>query len=137
MLIDNKTTTQQLASAFASDFPYLKIEFYKKGHDHFHGSPKNEEIKEDKKLSELNPEISSGDINWENTMSVDSLETIFEEKFGLHMQVFRKSGDQWLQILVPDQIQTQLLWKSLFVMNLDICVSERSPSWRRCCVYKA
>ncbi len=102
MFIDNNTTTQELANAFASDFPYLKIEFYKKGHDHFHGSPKNEEIKEEKKLSEINPELSSGELNWEKTMSVDRLETTFEEKFRLHIQVFRKSGDQWLQTSKTD-----------------------------------
>ena len=102
MFIDNNTTTQELTNAFASDFPFLKIEFYKKGHDHFHGSPKKEEIKEEKKLSDLNPDLSSGELNWEKAMSVDKLETIFEETFGLHIQVFRKSGDQWLQTSITD-----------------------------------
>ena len=102
MIIDNNTTTQELGNAFISDFPYLKIKFYNKGHEHFHGSPKNEEISEEKKLSDLNPDLPLGELNWEKTMSVDSLETIFEEKFGLHIQVFRKSGDQWLQTSVTD-----------------------------------
>ena len=102
MFIDKNTTTQELENVFVLDFPYLKIEFYKKGHDHFHGSPKNEEIQEEKKLSELNPNLLPGELKWEKLMSVDKLETIFEEKFGLHIQVFRKSGDQWLQTSITD-----------------------------------
>ncbi|MFT4533484.1 MAG: hypothetical protein ACJA1A_003194 [Saprospiraceae bacterium] len=102
MFIDNNTTTKELENTFISDFPYLKIKFYKKGHEHFHGSPKNEEIKEEKKLSDLNPDLSLGELNWDKTMSVDRLETILEEEFGLHIQVFRKSGDQWLQTSTTD-----------------------------------
>ena len=102
MFIDNNTTTQELAKTFGSDFPYLKIKFYKKRHDHFHGSPKKEEIEENKKLIDLNPDLLPGQLNWEKIMTVDKLETIFEEKFGLHIQVFRKSGDQWLQTSITD-----------------------------------
>ncbi len=35
-------------------------------------------------------------------MSVDNLETYLEETFALHAQVFRKSGDIWLQTSVTD-----------------------------------
>lgn len=102
MTIDKTTTTLQIEEAFIADFPYLKIKFYKKGHEQFHGSPKNEEIQNEMKLERLNPQLPLGKLSWENMMTVDKLETIFEEQFGLHVQVFRQSGEQWLQTSATD-----------------------------------
>ena len=94
--------TSEVKESFIDAFPYLKMVFYKKSHDHFHGSPKKDEIKKDTKIGELNPDLTEGVVNWEGSMSVDSLETYMEETFGLHVQVFRKSGDLWLQTSVTD-----------------------------------
>jgi len=102
MKIKKDTTASQVNDSFINAFPYLKLVFYKKPHEHFHGSEKQDEILEDTTLIELNPEFKEGLIEWEGEMSVDNLETYFESKFGLHVQVFRKSGDIWLQTSVTD-----------------------------------
>lgn len=102
MKINKDTRTNDLNDAFISLFPYLKLSFYKKSHDHFHGSEKQDEFKEVVSLGTLNPEMNEGEITWQGEMSVDQLETYFETTFGLHVQVFRKSGDIWLQTSATD-----------------------------------
>ena len=102
MKIDKNTTTTALNESFIDAFPYLKLGFYKKSHDHFHGSKKKDEITEDVPLGSLNPNMNEGVVEWTGDMSVDTLETYLETSFGLHVQVFRKSGDIWLQTSVTD-----------------------------------
>ena len=102
MNINKNTTTAEVIDSFVTTFPYLKLVFYKKSHDHFHGSDKDDEIKEDVKLVTLNKELSEGKVEWKGDMSVDNLESLMEDSFGLHVQVFRKSGDIWLQTSKTD-----------------------------------
>ena len=102
MKIEKDTLTSAINESFVDAFPYLKIVFYKKSHDHFHGSEKKDEITEDLTASQLNPDFKEGTVEWKGEMSVDNLETYLEETFGLHVQVFRKSGDLWLQTSVTD-----------------------------------
>lgn len=102
MNITKSTTINQVRASFTTQFPYLALEFYRKPHDHFHGSRKKDQMSHDLALGELNPAITSAVLRIDGSMSVDKLETYFEEDFGLHVQVFRKSGDQWLQTSVTD-----------------------------------
>ena len=102
MKIDKNTTNTALNESFIGVFPYLKLGFYKKPHDHFHGSKKKDEISGKVGLGILNPDMKEGIVEWKGEMSVDALETYLEEVFGLHVQVFRKSGDIWLQTSVTD-----------------------------------
>lgn len=102
MDINKNTTTAEVIELFVESFPFLKMVFYKKSHDHFHGSQKKDEITEVVTLGSLNDKIANGKIEWTGDMSVDSLETYMEEVFGLHVQVFRKSGDIWLQTSKTD-----------------------------------
>ena len=118
MKIDKNTTTAEVIESFVSAFPYLKLVFYKTSHDHFHGSMKNDEIKENVKLGTLNEEFGEGTIEWKGDMSVDDLESTMEDSFGFHVQVFRKSGDIWLQTSKTDH------W-TLDAQNLNGADNER------------
>jgi hypothetical protein len=80
----------------------LKLEFYNKEHLAFKGSKEEYRIHEDLKLEDLNHDLTPGSLGVNDDMTVKELETVFEEKFGLHVQVFRKSGDQWMQTSVTD-----------------------------------
>jgi len=102
MDIKKNTITSDLNDSFREVFPFLKLEFYKKSHDHFHGSEKKDDIKGEHTLESLNSGFKEGKVEWNGGMSVDNLETYMEDTFGLHVQVFRKSGDIWLQTSVTD-----------------------------------
>lgn len=102
MKIERDLTVKDLMTKFATEFPLLQLRFYKKPHDHFEGSKSRDEVSHSLSLSELNPDLNGGEIILTKEMSVDELETILEDKFGLHAQVFRKSGDIWLQTSKTD-----------------------------------
>jgi len=102
MKITRDKRTSEIQAEFSSEFPYLKIVFYKHAHENFQGSEKKDELTEDVILSVLNPKITEGEMKITKDLSVENLESIFESDFGLHIQVFRKSGDQWLQTSVTD-----------------------------------
>ncbi len=103
MKIQENDKVVDVQNRFHEVYPLLLLRFYNVEHDHFEGSPKKNEVDSESFLNVLNPSIKSGDISIDENISVDELETTFEEEFGLHVQVFRKSGGQWLQTSVTDK----------------------------------
>lgn len=100
-IIDSKTIAE-VQSEFSSKFPGLKIEFYKEQHELSKGSPAAEQWPTNKKLKDVRSKHNKGDITLSPEMKVSDLELGFEKKFGLHVQVFRKSNNLWLQTSVTD-----------------------------------
>lgn len=81
---------------FNEAYPYLKIEFYKKNNN------LKSEIVNVKRLDNsitigTAGSINEGDILIEDTMTVGQLENSFKDKFGLLVQLSRKSGIIWLE----------------------------------------
>ncbi|MCC6372320.1 MAG: hypothetical protein IT236_15055 [Bacteroidia bacterium] len=87
---------------FNRQFPYLKLEFFKHKHNVMAGNPHSDLIQSDFTLKEI-PK-SNGNVAVEVTedMQVGVLEQLFQEKFGVSAQVFRKSGRSWLETSVTD-----------------------------------
>lgn len=113
LTINNSMTLLQVQEAFSQAFPYLKLEFFTEAHKPGEGSsqaqmvPKQwdatlviKDIQETSTLMELS-------INATDTVA--HLEEALEENFGLHAQVFRKSGNTWLETTRSDDqtLQTQ------------------------------
>lgn len=103
MKVDRNITVRELNNSFVKIYPYLKIKVYRKFHNPNQGSPSSEEIEEEVFLKDINEKLQSGEIVISDSLSVDNLEMIFRKKFGLSVQVFRKSGDQWLQTTTTDK----------------------------------
>lgn len=97
MKLTKETTTQEVKESFHKEYPYLKIEFYNKKHVSFEGSLPKNTIVENVSLGELNPKMRPGEIEMDENLTVNAFESRLENDFGLHVQVFRKSGDYWLQ----------------------------------------
>jgi len=90
---------REVQEDFTNAFPFLKIEFFKKG-DPFqkirHGSPNP--IFSNRTLREAWSSFKEeGFMEVTEEMSVRELELIFLERFGLTTYVFRKSGNLWLE----------------------------------------
>lgn len=102
MKILRKDTISDVQSRFSEEYPLLKLKFYSKEHGHLEGTPKKDEVDNTMSLIQLNPNLVDGDIPILSSVSVDQLETSFERDYGLHVQVFRKSGEQWLQTSTTD-----------------------------------
>ncbi len=102
MKIKKTDTIKELQIRFNSAYSHLKVKFYSKSHDEFEGSSEKNEVDSETLLSVVNPELKDADIDISEDITVQELENNFEEKFGLHAQVFRKSNHLWLQTSATD-----------------------------------
>jgi hypothetical protein len=89
--------------AFSKHFPFLKIEFFVfEGGKEKVFSRKHMVTDTTKRLGEITPVLRSGKISIHGHQKVRTLEHHFSEFFGVDIQVFRKSGNEWLQTIVTD-----------------------------------
>jgi hypothetical protein len=88
---------------FASVYPFLKIEFFKKG-DGWKGlNPPHKQIAHNLKLKDAwARKITEGELLVDDMMTVTDLENTFKNKFGLTAQVFRRSGNIWLETSITN-----------------------------------
>ena len=95
--IGKTSPVKEIQDHFSEIFPFLRINFFKnrKTGSGFTGqsvilfSPESY-------LKDINPGITNGELAIRESMSVWELENEFFEKFGLSVQVLRRSGNLWL-----------------------------------------
>ncbi len=92
----------ELQEQFNKYFPFLQIEFFFERHVSGKGTHKNKVISSDKRLGQVQLINGEGVIKLSKTMTVEKLEKLLEDDFGLFAQVFRKSGEVWLETSVTD-----------------------------------
>lgn len=102
MKIAPNIRVKDLQKAFLSQFPGLRIEFYKKEHAEREGSPPVSQIDPDTMLKDIMEAQIEEEFSIDPSMTVASLESYFEDKYGLHAQVFRRSAAIWLQTTATD-----------------------------------
>lgn len=103
MTISDDKTLKQVQSEFSGKFPNLKIEFYKDAHQAGEGSPARAMLDAEKTIAQVRNVHSEGDLSIDGHKLVKTLESDFLEKYGLNVQVFRKSCDLWLQTTSTDE----------------------------------
>ena len=102
MVIDGKQTTATLQKEFNKSFPFLKIEFFREPCIKGKGNSKDKMIMTNEVISRLQRKKQFGKISFTNQTMVRELEENFLDKFGICMQVFRKSGNVWLETTSTD-----------------------------------
>jgi hypothetical protein len=103
-LLANRTIGD-LQKAFNDAFPYLKLVFFKHAHDAYKGSPARDMLSEPEKLlSRVEAKPHEGVLYIEPEMPVWQVERLFKEEYGLYVQVFRKSGNLWLETSITDDL---------------------------------
>ncbi len=102
LVIDVKQTIDDIQKVFNTAFPFLKIEFFRESHLRGKPTRKNVLYEPSRNLHSIQMVNHSGQIIIKETMAVGDLEMMFEEKYGLHAQVFRKSGNVWLETTATD-----------------------------------
>ena len=102
ILITSDRLIKDVQEEFNNKFPFLKIEFFRKSYRFMPFKNKKDS------LSNL---LSFGKAYWKNNMgqmeitplmTVKELENKCEEQFGILMQVYRKSGNVWLETSMTD-----------------------------------
>ena len=98
-------TLGALQSDFSAAFPGLKLAFFSKPHRVFKGSAAKFLVQDkDALLRDLSPDMKTGYLLIEPTLTVWEVERLFEQEYALHAQVFRKSGRAWLETSVTDAL---------------------------------
>lgn len=92
----------EIQKEFNESFPFLKIEFFKTRSFSRSEFLPNQIIPSLRKIGDGQQTISDGDIEITQEMKVKELEKIFKDKFSLAAQVFRKSGNLWLETTMTD-----------------------------------
>ena len=108
MKITKDMTILEVQREFSSMYPGLKIEFYEHAHKDHEGSPGKEILNPESKLRDVGMNKRGGNLKIDSTQSVSDLEQAFEEKYGLHVQVFRRSKELWLQTSTTDHWSLEL-----------------------------
>lgn len=100
--INDNRKISSIQKEFNSIFPYLKLEFFAMP-KHFKCDFSKRMLKENSSfLSDCRVIHPSGEISIHPLMTVRNLEKLFFDKYGLGVQVFRKSGTVWLETTVTD-----------------------------------
>lgn len=102
IMINDRKKISAIQQEFNKLFPYLKIEFFTKPHKPGGGSPKKLMEYSNKTLGECRTIHNKGSISIIPNMTVADFEQNFNDVFGLSVQVFRKSGNAWLETTVTD-----------------------------------
>jgi hypothetical protein len=101
--IDKTKTINSIQEEFRKKFPGLKIEFYTQGHSQEEVTTQANTLNRNSTIEQLQKEHQFTDtIIIDELMKVGELEHALNTKFGLSAQVFRKSGELWLQTTTTD-----------------------------------
>jgi hypothetical protein len=92
LTIHSGKTLFDIQSEFNKIFPFLKLEFF--GSKQQHSNPLNTRIG--------NPVLAPTDIEIIDTMKVSELESKLSTALKINVQVFRRSGNLWLETTMTD-----------------------------------
>ena len=99
---DNKKLIK-VQQEFSEKFTGLKIEFYQEAHQAGEGSSANTTLDSNKTIGEVRSIHQTGELSINGHLKVSTLEENFKNQYGLNVQVFRKSGDLWMQTSATDE----------------------------------
>lgn len=102
LTISPKKTIKELQAEFHAQYPYLKLEFFRKSHQAGMPSPKADLIASNNIIGTLMNGFPPGEVSIEGSRTVASLEEEFRLKYGLNIQVFRKSQNLWIETSLTD-----------------------------------
>src|SRR4030095_2379912 len=93
--ITPETRISELKASFSKRFPHLKIEF-------FSGSSRKIVGDEQLEVQHLSGRKPQGAWHITGLTTVAEMEKLFITRYGLHAEVFRQSGQVWLQTSATD-----------------------------------
>ena len=102
MTIKDNKTIKAIQEEFANKFPYLKLEFYAHEHKNQEGSLPTDKLEDILTIGQASTKRKEGDLSIHANQKVSTLEQNFHDIYGLNVQVFRKSGEIWLQTIATD-----------------------------------
>lgn len=108
LLIKQTDTVGDLKKQFSALFPNLKISFFKQKHRQKQASSPAKRLHAETLLQVINPKLSSGIFQFSSQCPVADFEQRLQREFGLPVQIFRRSGNAWLETIQTDE---RSLWE--------------------------
>jgi hypothetical protein len=102
MIISDRKNIHQIQDEFNELFPGLRIKFYTKYHDHYDYSSMADLYNNDAKIGDIRKVNNEEDLALNPKSTVGQIEKVFRSKYGLNVQIFRRSKDTWLQTFTTD-----------------------------------
>jgi hypothetical protein len=102
IFISDMKTLCEVQAEFNKEFPYLKIEFFQAPYIKNRALPRSKMFDNNRKISASRRIHTEGKLKFDTNETVADLEQAFWDKFGLSVQVFRKSGTLWIETSLTD-----------------------------------
>ena len=102
MLIGDAMKIKDIQRAFSKLFPALKVEFFSGQHSVGEGSPIRTRLDAELTLGQVRSAHTEGEFLIRGDMTVGQFEREFFERFGLNIQILRRSGNLWMQTTATD-----------------------------------
>ncbi|MEY3051731.1 MAG: hypothetical protein RLY31_1516 [Bacteroidota bacterium] len=103
MKILKEKTLLDLQSDFSSKFPGLQIQFYRGAYENGRPSPPEDQLHPSVTIGNVPGFRQEGEVSTDGHLKVATFEKQLWDSFGLNAQVFRRSGNIWLQTSATDQ----------------------------------
>lgn len=101
--IEEQRMIKEVQAEFSAAYPFLKLEFYKNGNTHEKKNVLQKKVEGNIQLGEIMPfKKSEGHLSIADKMTVADIENAFQEQFGLTVELFRRSGNVWLETTMTD-----------------------------------
>jgi hypothetical protein len=100
--LNEHTTVADIQHQFSTTFPFLKLVFFLPGQN---GVParKRKYALGDMLLNDISRMKVSGTIDIDAAVTVAALEKILANRHGLPVQVYRRSGNMWIETNITDK----------------------------------
>lgn len=105
--LQKQTKVKEIKKKFSGFFPFLKLEFFRQEHSKQQSSFMEEKISDNALLASVTPRFNEGVFSFEPSTTVAEFEQQLQEQHGLPVQVFRKSGNIWLETIQTDNLKLQ------------------------------
>lgn len=93
---------KDLQEKFTAVYPFLKIEFYTQPHEKNQLSVQKDKISPQKVISKIGRYSKADQVNIDGNRTVAEVEHEFYEKFGIAMQVSRRTRNVWIETSLTD-----------------------------------
>ena len=104
LYLSHDTKVSELKKSFQDHYPYLKIEFFRTRHSLGEGSTWNEMVPGSATLIEVTGQLREGEIEIKPGYKVFEVEQLFQNSFGLPVQIFRKTRFSWIETTKTDHL---------------------------------
>ena len=101
--INGERPISEIQKDFSTVYPFLKLEFFRNGHSRRDRYPLHKLIPQTIQLKDAwYWKKDNGWLEVSDAMSVTEFESALMDEFGLSAQVFRRSGNLWLETTMTD-----------------------------------